>query len=47
VATGKSVGVLKEHKQRVNSVAISPDGKLLATGSDDSAVKVWDLGDGK
>ena len=28
-------------------VAISPDGRTLATGSEDGAVKLWDLSTGK
>jgi WD40 repeat protein len=31
------------HSASLNSVAYSPNGKLLATGSDDGTVKVWDL----
>jgi WD40 repeat protein len=31
----------------VNSVAFSPDGQLLACGSDDETVKLWRSEDGK
>src|SRR5262249_55463773 len=31
-----------EHRERVNAVACSPDGLLVATGSD-RALRVWDL----
>lgn len=32
----------KAHLSRVDSVLFSPDGKLLATGSDDGAIHIWD-----
>jgi eukaryotic-like serine/threonine-protein kinase len=38
---------LKGHTGPVKSVAFSPDGKRLASASDDHAVKVWDAGTGK
>jgi WD40 repeat protein len=34
------------HSQEVKAVAVSPDGKLLASGSDDETVKLWDLATG-
>jgi eukaryotic-like serine/threonine-protein kinase len=38
---------LSGHTNAVNSVAWSPDGKRLATGSDDGTAKVWDVETGK
>ena len=35
------------HADTVNSVAFSPDGRQLATGSDDNTARVWDLSTGK
>ncbi len=35
------------HTRRVKSVAVSPNGKLLASASDDLTVKVWDLTSGQ
>jgi WD40 repeat protein len=32
------------HTQRVNSVAFSPDGQTLASGSDDGTIILWDVG---
>ena len=31
------------HRDRIVSLAISPDGTTLASGSNDNTVKLWDL----
>ena len=38
---------LEGHEDWVRSVAFSPDGKLLATGSEDHTVRIWDIRTGK
>ena len=32
------------HSNRVTSVAFSPDGKTIVSGSNDQTIKVWDAG---
>src|SRR5207237_10287108 len=34
------------HFSRVNAVAFSPDGQLLASASDDKSIKIWRVADG-
>jgi WD40 repeat protein len=40
------VRTLKGHTKTVRSVAFSPDGRLLASGSDDGTVKLWEVATG-
>jgi WD40 repeat protein len=38
---------LKKHEAAVNALAFSPDGQLLASGSDDRTVIIWEIPSGK
>jgi WD40 repeat protein len=40
------VRTLSGHTSCVNSVAFSPDGRLLASGSDDDTIKLWEVASG-
>src|SRR5262249_27358055 len=40
-------GILTGHGGGVFSVAFSPDGKTLASGSDDHAIRLWDVATGR
>jgi len=46
VATGREVRLLQGHTSWVESVAFSPDGKVLASGSMDMTIKLWEIGKG-
>jgi len=46
-AEGEPVRVLRSHAGWVSALAWSPDGKLLASGGDDGAVRLWDSATGK
>ncbi len=37
----QEVNRLQSHSQKVNAVAYSPDGNLIATASDDHSIKIW------
>jgi WD40 repeat protein len=43
VGTGKLLSTFTGHKQSVSSVTFSPDGKTLATASNDSTLKLWNV----
>jgi len=38
---------LQGHTQAVYTVAFSPDGKMLASGSQDNSVRLWDVASAK
>jgi WD40 repeat protein/serine/threonine protein kinase len=44
---GLPKNALTGHKDRIASVAFSPDGKRIVSGSDDKTLKVWDAQTGK
>jgi WD40 repeat protein len=46
VSDGTLLRTLTGHKSFVTSVAFSPDGHLLASGSRDNTVKLWRVADG-
>ncbi|MDT3444767.1 serine/threonine-protein kinase [Pseudofrankia sp. BMG5.37] len=47
VATGRCLQVLRGHDRGVETVALSRDGRLLASGGVDQAVLVWDVPSGR
>ena len=44
---GRGMIKLMGHTDIVSSVAISPDGQTVASGSRDRTIRLWDIGDGK
>ena len=44
VATGRLEVSFKAHPESVNAVAFHPNGKWIATASEDKSVRVWDVG---
>jgi WD40 repeat protein len=47
VADGKLIRLFEGHRDAIYSMALSPDQKILATGSYDQKIKLWDLPGGK
>jgi hypothetical protein len=46
-ASGHELYTLKGHARGIRSVAFSPDGRRIVTGSDDNTAKVWEAGGGQ
>jgi WD40 repeat protein len=45
--TGKEVRILEGHKGSVNCIALSADGRWLASGSQDHGLRLWEVSTGK
>lgn len=43
LSSGQLTRTLTGHKGSVFAVAVSPDGKYIASGSTDQTIKIWEL----
>src|SRR5581483_6142002 len=42
-ASGKAIREFEGHQSSIEAVAFSPDGKHVATGSQEDGVRIWDI----
>ena len=43
LANGRLIGTLEGHTKTIHALAVSPDGKSLASAATDGQIRIWDL----